>query len=316
MRSALAPILAFLAGSGIVLAQVPAPRTRVQELSQQATFLDHQQPGTSGHPISTGVAQDSATSAAGSEFGELDILRRRAHAEPFRLSLDTQGYFTDNVALTPDHRQEDWYLRTGAVISYTNRVYENWFADVTLQYHRFRYDEFGVLDFDLTRVEATVLRQVPSLANSFLYLRFAYERITEADFGSSLFNDFSLECGVQKTWKIARGQQIFGALSSDFSLDAHPEFAGRHEYAATLGYSVRLTSRVDAALSYRSSWYQYTHADRDDWTQLLAVGATWELTTWLRLGANLTYTHNTSSVAATSYRSLVPGATVAVQTVF
>jgi hypothetical protein len=316
MRPALAQILAFLAGSGCVLAQGSAPRTRVQELSRQATFPNLQPLGSSGPSISTDRAQDSATSVASSEFGEPAILRRRAHAEPFRLSLDAQGYFTDNVALTPDHRQQDWYLRTGATLSYTNRVYGNWFADITLQYYRFRYEAFDILDFDLTRAEAKVLRQVPALANAFLYTRFAYERITEADFGSSLFSNSSIECGIEKTWRIARGQQIFGSVSADFSLDADPEFAARHEYAAMLGYSIRLTSRVNAAFSYHSSRYQYAHADRDDWTQLLAAGVTWDLAAWLRLGANITYTHNSSSVPATSYQSLVPGATLAVQGVF
>jgi hypothetical protein len=262
------------------------------------------------------TANASASSTHGSEFGEQRILQRRAHVEPWSASLEGDFFYTDNAALAAHHRQADWYWRAGADISYTNRIHGPFFIDLSLQQNFFRYLSFDALDFDLTRFEGGFLMQAPWLDDSFFFARYRLERITEATFGSSLLTNHSLDLGLQKVWKISRGQQVFASVSTNLALQTDPGASERHEYSIALGYSLRLTQRVTAGLSYRGSRYEYTQIDRQDWNHIVAAGLTYEVTDWLRAGLNVSYTYNDSSLQAANYKNLLPGASLALHIAF
>jgi hypothetical protein len=278
-------------------------------------------PGWAHTPASSAGAA-GASAATGpitpgrDEFGEQQIVQRRAHPEPWSATAGIDFFHSDNVGLTSAHEQGDWYLRTGALVSYTNRIEGPFFADISLEQSFFRYNEFDVLDFDLTRFQAGVLVQLPRLSDSFLFCRYRMERITEAGFGSSLFTEHAIETGLQKVWKISRGQQLFGGIRCAVPIDTDPRGIQRDEYSLSLGYSLRLTERITAGASYRGSSYRYHHEGRADWNHILAAGVTYDAADWLRLGLNFAYTENTSNTSFAEYRSLVPGASLALRIAF
>ncbi|HEV7405090.1 MAG TPA: hypothetical protein VGO11_19255 [Chthoniobacteraceae bacterium] len=274
-------------------------------------------------PLRNTAAQSGATLTAGSgsaaygrDFGEQEIVNRRAHPEPWTASADGQFFYTNNVALTPSDRHGDWYGRYGATISYTNRIKGPVFLDFGLQEYFFRYARYNALDFDLTRFQGGLLLQVPKLDDTFLFARYRLERITEAGFGSTLLTSHVAELGLQKVWKISRGQQISAGLEADLPLDTDPRSAAREEYGLTLGYSLRLTEHLNTVLSYRGAYYRYSHTSRTDWNHILALDATYDLTDWARLGASVSFTSDTSNAAFGDYQNLVAGGSLSLRLSF
>jgi hypothetical protein len=261
----------------------------------------------------TTVARDGAVD---NEFGVQQIVERKAHVEPWSVVADVQLFNTDNVALTPTSQQRDWYLRYGLAVSYTNRIKGPLFIDLSLEQYLFRYDRFDSLNFDLTHFQGGLLVQAPWLANALFYARYDLTRIAEPDFGTAHFTSHMLDLGGQKVWKISRGQQIFAGAMASVNLETVPAISSRSEFSVTMGYSARLTERLTAALSYRGSWNKYEHSDRTDWNQIAAFGLTYDMTDWLRAGANVSYSRNDSNMYFADYQNWVTGCSLSLRIAF
>ncbi len=270
----------------------------------------------------TPAAREAAVSTPGtilglgSEFGEQEIVQRRAHPEPWSAGVDTQFYGTSNAGLTSSHEKGDWYLRSGAAISYTNLVKGPVFVDFNLQQYFFRYGKYNALDFDLTRFQGGALVRASWLDDAFFFGRYRLERITESGFGSTYLTSHVAELGVQKVWKISRGQQISGALEADLPIDTDPRQSGRREYSASLAYTLRLTARLTASLSYRGAWYDYTDLPRSEWNHIFSLDANYDLTDWLHFGVSTSYTCNDANHSVYDYGNLVYGGSAALRISF
>lgn len=302
---------------GLALAQsLPAIESRRTTAAERGVLPAIER--AAGTPaLRTGTREVAAPSeAGGAEFGEQRIAYRRAHIEPWTAVVDLQVFRTDNAALTSTGKQSDWYMRYGAAVNYANRVAGPLFIDLSVQQSAFRYAEFDVLDFDLTRVEAGLLLQTLGRFDAFLFARYRLEYIAEAGLGSQLFTSHSIEAGLQKVWKITRGQRLYAGIAALVPLATDPEGAGRGEYSATVGYSLRLTEQINAGISYRGAWYHYTEGGREDWNHLLSLGASYDVADWLQLGLNVSYTLNRSSASRAEYESLVPGGSLALRVTF
>lgn len=303
--------------AGLAFGQnVPTVESR-RDVAVGRGIVPAMQPATSATALRGGVSNAAtAAGAGGAEFGEQRIAYRRAHIEPWTAVVDLQVFRTDNAALTSTGKQSDCYMRYGAAVNYANRVVGPLFVDLAVQQSAFRYAEFDVLDFDLTRVEAGLLLQTLGRFDAFLFARYRFEYITEAGLGSQLFANHSLEVGLQKVWKITRGQRFFAGVAALVPLETDPGGAGRGEYSATVGYTLRLTEQINAGVSYRGAWYHYSKGGREDWNHLLNIGASYDVADWLQLGLNFTYTLNRSNAARADYESLVPGGSLAVRLAF
>ena len=297
------------ATAACAFAQNPAPTPDLRDLGRM-TAPTTDATRFSGNPsvASPASAASYAAETAESEFGEQRILQRRAHVEPWSASAGIDLFRTDNVALTSKGEQDDWYLRYGMAASYTNRVRGPLFFDVSLQHYLFRYSEFDVLDFDLTRLDTGFLLQLPKLADTFFFGRYRLEYLTSPGFGDDLLTNHTADFGLQKIWKVSRGQQVFAHLSAAPVLSTDPGSSARDEYSVSLGYSLRLTERISTSISYRGSFFHYRERSREDWNHVLAASVTYDATDWLRLGITAAYTENLSNTPAGEYRNLTPGA--------
>ncbi len=297
----------FLLLPGVCCGQLPAAAETRRDVAPQSGPLSLPARESAAAFSATAPLPGARARGAETEFGEQRIVQRRAHVEPWSASAGVDLYHTDNAALTPANEQQDWYLRYGFTAAYTNRVKGPVFFDVSLQHYLFRYAEYDILDFDLTRLETGFLLQLPWLADSFFASRYRLEYLTEPGMGSALFTNHTVDLSLQKVWKISRGQQLFAGASANLALATDPGGGARDEYALSAGYSLRLTERLTAGLSYRGSYYRYREGERDDWNHIFAAGLTYDFTDWLRVGLNASYTRNISSAAFGDYENFVPG---------
>lgn len=246
--------------------------------------------------------------AGDEEYGEQRVLLRRASWAPWSFESDVEALWTDNAALSRDNAESDSYLRTGFRTGYSNRVVGNLFFNAGVDYHTVRHSEFSELDFDLLRGDLGLMYMLPKLRDAFLVTRYSYYRLTEVGLGTQLYEDHIASLGLQKVWKISRGQQIFAGAYADWSTAPEPWEAGRHEYSLFTGWKLRLTEALTVQLSYRGARYLYRTGERQDWNHVMLAGATYAFTDWLRAGVTCSYTVNRSSGAAFNFQNFIAGA--------
>ncbi|MGI8601524.1 MAG: hypothetical protein ACR2OZ_00835 [Verrucomicrobiales bacterium] len=135
----------------------------------------------------------------------------------------------------------------------------------------------------------------PVFGDVIAYLRYGYYLITEPwDWGDDVFDNHSIAAGAQKTWRFSRGHQAFAGFSGDWSVSASDEAPRRDEYTAYAGYRVKWTSSFETTLLYRAAWHDYQSFGRDDFNQIVSLGAEYKFTDWLRATAYLSGTFNNS----------------------
>lgn len=305
---------ALLLGS-VLAALSPA---HAQTPAQQADVARGQSLASSGWDGSVvkegedeeGTAPAAPKMAGDEEYGEQRILLRRASWAPWSVEVDAQVLWTDNVALANRNAQSDTYLRTGMRVGYSNRVVGNLFVNAGWDYHTVRHSEATGLDFDLGRGDLGFMYMLPQLRDAFLVARYSYFRLTEVGGGSVLFEDHVVSMGLQKLWKISRGQQIFAGVYGDWSTAPQPWEAGRHEYSAAAGWKLRLTDALTVQASYRGAYYHYRTGLRTDWNHVMLIGASYAFTDWLSVGVTGSYSLNRSSAPVFEYGNLILGAGV------
>lgn len=271
--------------------------------------------GAWGNPLKDDDDEPEATAppaapqmAGDEEYGEQRILLRRASWAPWSLEADIETLWTDNVALSSRNMEEDTYLRTGFRAGYSNRIVGNLFLNASLDYHTVRHSEFTDLDFDLLRGDLGLMYMLPKLKDTFLNVRYSYYRLMDRELGDKLYDDHVASIGLQKVWKISRGQQIFAGLYADWSTAPEPWAAGRHEYSLFTGWKLRVTDALTVQLSYRGARYNYRTGERQDWNHVMLASASYAITDWLRAGVTGSYTVNRSTGDAFNYKNFIVGA--------
>jgi hypothetical protein len=249
---------------------------------------------------------------ANAEFGEQIVIVRQATWDPWKFTFDANGFFTDNVALAP-RRVEDFFLETGVGASYINRIKGPWTLESSLRQDFIRYDRFDSLDFDITKFRTGIYYKASWLANTTFQLRYKFDYLTEAGFGSQLLTTQSIALTLLNSWKLRRGQRVFLALNTEPGLLADPELALRHEHSVVGGWSARLTDSLTAQLTGRIGYHTSPNTGRNDWHYVTAIGASYALTDWASIGATTSLTWNRSNKNNFDYRNLLAGAYIGLQ---
>jgi TonB dependent receptor len=258
-------------------------------------------------PSQSNLADEVAKLLADQEYGEQLPLIRRAHVEPWALSVDAEYFATDNVALASTGELEDFYLRTGVNVKYTNRIIGDWFMNAGLDAHSLLHEEYDVLDFLLLKTEASLLYRLPWISRTFMSLGYSGYWMSASDFSTEAFRNHSVTFGIQHAWQISRQMQVIYGLSVDYSLFAFPIIPQRHEYAGYLGYQFRLTDHWILNASYRAGWYPYPEVDRDDWNHVVALTLAYQITPEAKLSLSASQAWNRSSYSFFSYDSRTVG---------
>lgn len=250
------------------------------------------------------------------EFGEQMILARRAHVEPWTIGMDTQFFYTDNVALVPHGRLSDTYIRTGLYAQYANRIVGDWFMDAAVSSSFFLHDKYDFFDFHLLRAEAGVTRRLPWLNDAFASVHYYWMHIADPEFSRTIFQTQMLNVNLQKMWKVSRGQQFTLGASADLNLLAMPSGPGRHEGSIYAGHSLRLTEKWTVQTGLRGAYFHYPEMNRSDWNLGLTLGLAYALTDWAKLTFSAAGTVNRSNQPAFSYSNIATGLGVSFQMSF
>ena len=129
----------------------------------------------------------------------------------------------------------------------------------------------------------------------------------------------SIENSVKELAQTAAIKAIFASFnaSKDKPVDKGNPFVPTEAVAKADDKAIEsVTERVTAALTYRGSWNDYVDGERRDWNHIAAFGLTYDVADWLRLGANVSYSHNDSNTGFADYDNFVTGCSVSLRMAF
>jgi len=280
----------------------------VQSVSGNQSILQ------SGNKIAPDLLQEenafAPSSPGDSDLGQQLILKRNEKVQPFRFSIDSSEFWTDNAANARAGKKEDWFYSGGVSFSYQPRIGKRFFFDSSLGEHWYRYSKLSELDFESGEASAGLIVIMPELANSILYANYYYNRITQGLGDSPIYTTQSIRVGAQKVFLIDRLQSANVGIQSSFSLETDPVALRRHEYSFNTGYNYKIMRDLIFSITYRASYYDYFKADRQDWYHSFGAALSYQPREWFEIAASYNYTLNRSNRSEFDYDSQLAGPSI------
>jgi len=250
------------------------------------------------------------------DIGQQLILKRNDRAEPWKVTIDNNVFWTDNGANVHAGKIEDWFWVGGLNIGYQPQVSQRVYLDFNVGEHWFQYNRLTDLDFQSGEASAGVIVVVPELWSTIWYANYYYQRITQGLSYAPIYDTNDLRVGVQKTIFIDRLNSVNLGLQTAFAVAADPQALRRNEYTFTAGYNLKIMRELTLGVGYHLSYYDYFVVDRHDWFNNFSVQWVYQPYSWLEMALGYTFTVNRSNVDSFSYDTQLTGPSVSLKAKF
>ncbi len=267
---------------------------------------------SSGEPADADNSQSALAPATGgdNDLGVQSILRAPERVQPFSMFADGGFVFTTNVALTPNHTQNDTFFVGEGGFGYDHKLAPdlNFSAAVRQQY--FAYDRFDRLDFGSLNFGLGLAYTAHQFQDVIFSAQLGFTRLTRKGiWDNEFFRDGSLDLSAQKLFTFGRAQLV--SVGGDVSLNvAVPHIAEREEFGLSTGYVLQLTRNLSLQAGGRVAYYLYAATGRADFNASGSAGATYAFAPWCSVGASISGTVDRSSRAVFDYDVFNTGASV------
>lgn len=311
-------LLALFGSTQLLVAQVPVDPSRttsaVESTLAPKPILDSEK-RDSYHTLHDENAF-VPPSPGDNDIGEQLILKRNDRSYPWRLSVDSGAFWTDNVANAKAGKIDDWFWVGGATVNYQPRISGRYFLDASVGQHWYLYDKSSVLDFESGEATAGLVVILPELANSIFHAHYYYQRITQGLDASPIYTTQDIRTGLEKTFLIDRRNSVNVGLEASFGLETAPIQLRRHEYAVLCGYNFKLKRDIILSATYRGAYYDYFEASRRDWYHMFGASVAYRPREWFELYLSYNFTINRSNQDQFDYESQLAGPSVGLKVKF
>jgi hypothetical protein len=257
-------------------------------------------------PVEEAVA--GIGSYAPQSTGDLDIgiqrlLKKSESAAPFWFAADVNMFATSNAFYTPQNEESDVFTSVRIAVGARPKLGGNWYLDAMISQEFLRYNDFGVLDYEVFDGGLGVVRLVPELWDVVAALGYSFERVTLGDFGDDFYMRHSMQATLQKQFALTQFQRVVFAGTASFDLDVDVEALTRNEYGFQTVYEYHFAGDWHARGFYNLLYRDYREIDRDDLTHIIGAGVSWRPKKWLQAEIIATYSNNDSNIDALDYES-------------
>lgn len=262
-------------------------------------------------PITGTDGSHAAASPNDPDLGEQAILKREERYRAFTVSLAAPVFYTSNVALVRRGEEGDLLIAPEFGITFAPRITKTLFATFSLEQQQFYYNRFPELDFGSFDARAGLTYNLPQAHNLTLRAEYAFNRLTAGDSFDEFFWHHALAVSAELPFRIGRAQQVSLGTTASISLDADVDAARRHDFDAYVGYSANLTRSLTISVVGRLVFRDYVQGERHDFSEVLAIAATYRFTKWLSASATSTLAWSQSNQSVFDYEVANVGAALA-----
>lgn len=269
---------------------VGAAQDRAQLMRTPVGLRDDSGDGADGTGESAVIASPNDP-----DLGEQAILKKTERYQPWGFFATSSFTYTSNVALVRTGEESDFIFTPAVGASFTPRITNDLYANLSVAQQWFVYNEFSALDFASFDAQAGLIYRVPRTRNLILRTHYDFSRLTMSDLSGEFFSDHSIVFGGEVPVRVGRAQQITGGVDFSLSFAARPDAPARHEYSTFIGYSVAFSRNLTVNAMGRMAVRDYTEGDRVDLSAILSLGAVYRFTPWLSASALTTFASNHSN---------------------
>jgi hypothetical protein len=237
-----------------------------------------------------------------SDLGEQQILKRAEEYDPFSFSFGVPFYWTSNVALTRNHELGDFVVAPAAALFYEPHISQTLYGFVGVRQQFFYYNEFDGFDFGSFDFEIGFHYLLPQFHNLMLRFEYDYNRLTEKDSFEDFYSDHLFVANAEMPFRIGRAQQVSIGFNENISVAATPDLPRRNDYELYAGYTANLTRALSVNAVGRFVVRDYYHQhSRVDVSEILALGAYYQITRFLSAGTVATFAASQSNHSVLDY---------------
>jgi len=252
------------------------------------------------------LATDESEASSDDSFGTQVILKKRERPKTFSLTGDVSVFFTDNAALTPNHKIDDVLFVTNAGASWTPRINPQLEAQLNAHASIFRYGSTSALDFENLGLGAALFWTPQHFTDIALFARYDFIELLDRH-SSEILRDHEFTVGGQKIFAVGKSQSFFTLGASVTGDIAEPSSAQRQMAAIFAGYHWQISRAFEAELYYRAAGYFYNHADHTDCNQAVSGSLRYRLSRNADLNGFVSFSSNRSDKSRFDYNSVTSG---------
>jgi hypothetical protein len=267
----------------LALATMPARAQRAQVLSEQARTF--------------GQISKSPVSREGGDF-VAEVIPATEEARRLTLSGSAEGglFYTDNALFADRGRKSDRFFAATAGVGARYALAPQWEADASVRGGLFRFDRFGILDFQSLDISVGMTFVPATSRGTAFYARYTFTELLAHHTRDVFYTNHAITFGAQHSIPFSRAHGLTLGAAAQWAW-ADPADAQRDDYSLYAGYRLRIARALTADVLYRLNWFVYREgADgRRDLRNSISLSLRYELTEWLALTAMASYVINESN---------------------
>lgn len=252
---------------------------------------------------------DESNASSDDSFGTQVILTKRERVPTIVVAGDASIYYTDNAALTPNHKIDDAFVVTNAGISWTPRINPELEGQVSAHASIFRYVSTSVLDFENLGLGGALFWSPKNFHDIAFFARYDLSELLDRH-SNEILQDHEFSVGAQKFFPIGKKQSFTLGVTAGAGV-ADPSSQERQQIAIFASYHWQLTKALDAEVSGRLAGYFYNRADRADGNGVVSANLRYRVSRYADLNGFVSFGGNRSDTRGFSYNAVTAGGGVA-----
>lgn len=255
------------------------------------------------------LSQEESDESSDDSFGKQVILKKRERLRTVLVSADVSLFYTNNAALTPNHKIDDAFAVANVGISWTPRINPHLEAQISGRASIFRYHRTSALDFENFTLGGALFWAPEHFNDITLFARYDLVELLDRH-SREILRDHVFSVGAQRIFRVGSSQTFTLGVAASAGI-ADPASAQRQQASIFASYRWEITRAFDAEVSGRLAGYYYNHADRMDGNLVAAANLRYRLSRFSDLSAFVSLVSNQSDTAGFDYNAFTAGAGIA-----
>jgi hypothetical protein len=245
------------------------------------------------------------------ELGDINLVSRQPRPKMFTFSTSQTLNYTSNAFLLRDGEQSDFFWQGGVRASFVPYATRDFTPRLTFDQSWFRYDDFGLLDFDAQNLQLDLKYDLNQSDTWFVNTFYALSRLSAphgstGEFYRSGFLNGSITHRIQFQTAPVYLEMSGGAYWRHGDPSSSDRVAGFLLAAAV--YNICETVQLSGFT--RPEIQHYTHdlsgGSREDFNLTVGTALTWNPKDYLSVGVTAAYVGNFSNVSERRYDLVTP----------
>lgn len=245
------------------------------------------------------------------ELGDINLVSRQPRPKMFTFSTSQTLNYTSNALLVRDGEQSDFFWQGGVRASFVPYATRDLTPRLTFDQNWFRYDDFGLLDFDAQNLQLDLKYDLNRSDTWFVNTFYALSRLS-APHGSTgeFYRSGFLNGSITHRIQFQKAPVYLEMSGGAYWRHGDPSSSDRVTGFLLVAAIYNICETVQLSGFTRPEIQHYTHdlsgGSREDFNLTVGTALTWNPRDYLSVGMTAAYVGNFSNVSERRYDLVTP----------